>query len=96
MPCCVRQLSSMQVCAVVCGPVARLGGRGTGPAAGNGCLHARRLLEGTEAMGNRERSALRRNKERGMGCSVACCPSRLGVRLKGGITPHSIQSMLTI
>lgn len=49
-----------------------------------------------EAMGNRERSALRRNKERGIGCSVSCCPSSLGVRLKGGITPHSIQSMLTI
>lgn len=51
---------------------------------------------GREAMGNRERSALRRNKERGIGCSVSCCPSGLGVRLKGGITPHSIQSMLTI
>jgi hypothetical protein len=49
-----------------------------------------------EAMGNRERTALSRNKERGIGCSVSCCPSGLGVRLKGGITPHSIQSMLTI
>lgn len=49
-----------------------------------------------EAMGNRERSALRRNKERGIGCRVSCCPSSLGVRLKGAITPHSIQSMLTI
>lgn len=46
MPCCVRHLSSMQVCAVVCGPVARLDGQVIGPAAGTGCLHARRLLEG--------------------------------------------------
>lgn len=47
-PCCVRHLSSMGVCAVLCGPVARLDGQVIGPAAGKGCLDARGLLEGTE------------------------------------------------
>lgn len=96
VPCCVRRLSSMQVCAAVCGPVARLGGQVIGPAAGNGCLHARGLLEGAEkpwATGKGVRCA--EIQSAGLD-GVSRCPSSLGVRLKGGITPHSIQSMLAI